>query len=107
MKQIHRIAAMIAVLSCLSATRVLADDPNDPAAPHEPGIYHFTEAGGQKKMTKIVPTSYGKTKQGFAYFGGFGQQTKSKAVIEGGHASVQITEAKPVFYFYFGATAGG
>ncbi len=82
-------------------------DPNDPAAPHELGIYHYTETGGAKKMTKIETTSYGKTKQGFAFFGGYGQETKQKAVIEGGNAAVQITERRPTFYFYFGNVGGG
>ena len=79
----------LAMVACSLAvvTARAADDPNDPAAPHEPGLYYYSEAGGEKKMTKIDPTSYGKTKQGFAFFGVYGQQTKQKAVIEGGHAS--------------------
>ncbi len=85
----------------------VAQDANDPLAPHAPGIYYFTEAGGQRQMTKIAPDSFSKTKGGFAFFGGFGEETKQKAVVAGAHAELQIAEARPVFYFYISAAAGG
>ena len=79
----------------------------DPAAPREPGIYYYSEAGGAKQLTKLPLSSYDKTKSGFAFFGGYGQQTKTKAVIEGGHAAVQLADNHPIFYFHFAAVAAG
>src|ERR1041384_962503 len=108
MKTSVRTLTLAMVACCLVVAVARApDDPNDPAAPHEPGLYFYSEAGGEKKMTKIEPTSYGKTKQGFAFFGVYGQQTKQKAVIEGGHASLQVAERRPTFYFYFGTASAG
>jgi len=96
-----------AVLVGLAGSGVVAQDANDPLAPHAPGIYYYTEAGGQRQLTKIAPDSYAKTKGGFAFFAGYGEQSKQKAVIEGAHAELQISESRPVFYFYISAAAGG
>ena len=90
-----------------AAPTVAKADANDPSAPHAPGIYYYSTAGGQQKMTKVEAIGYGKTKQGFAFFALYGQKSKTKAVIPGGHAPVRLAERRPVFYFYFGQTAAG
>lgn len=99
------LSVVVAALALVAGRAFAADDPNNPAAPHEPGIYNYDTAG--KKMTKIEATQYGKTKQGFGFFAGYGQQTKQKAVIEGGSADTQISDRRPTFYFYFGSVSAG
>jgi hypothetical protein len=78
-------------------------DPNDPMAPHNVGIYYFTEKNGEKKMMELEPNVVTQTRAG----GMFGtamtygiMKTKVKAKIPGIAANMQIADAQPVFYFY-------
>jgi hypothetical protein len=93
------------------ATRSAADqsqpaiaDPNDPSAPHDPGIYMYTGAGNSSnKMTMLEPTVYqGTAAGGAAFMFSFGiAKVKAKAVVRGAHATVKSSDGKMVFYFYF------
>jgi hypothetical protein len=103
------IQAMLATQGPPSTPPELAKpgDVNDPAAPHDPGIWLYQEANGQKTMTKIEPSQFeGKTKQGFGFFALYGETTKVKAIMNSAHARLQL-DAQPVFYFYFVKTQSG
>jgi len=78
-------------------------DPNDPMAPHNVGIYYFTEKNGEKKMMELEPNVVTQTRSG----GMFGtamtygiMKTKIKAKVTGASANMQIADTQPVFYFY-------
>jgi hypothetical protein len=79
-------------------------DPNDPTAPHDPGIYMYAKAAdGTAKMTMLEPTVYqGTAAGGAAFMLTFGiAKVKAKAVIRGAHATVQSNDRSMAFYFYF------
>jgi hypothetical protein len=80
-------------------------DPNDPMVPHDSGIYLFTkDRQGKPEMIVLERASYQGAKSG-GFFGSamtYGAvKAKTKAVIPGPHASLQVSETSPVFYFYF------
>lgn len=86
-----------------SAKKVV--DPNDPLAPHRPGIYYINEQG---TMTELMPsvTGQSKTKNTLGRIASYGI-AKSKVVsrLTGNEARVQFAEA-PSFYFYFDQKTG-
>ncbi|MGA2217280.1 MAG: hypothetical protein ABSG51_04290 [Terracidiphilus sp.] len=79
--------------------------PDDPAAPHEAGIYIYNEsAPAGSKMTMLDPSIYtqGKTGGVFASAMTYGiAKIKIKAVIRGAHSNTRISAENPTFYFYF------
>lgn len=82
---------------------VTKGDPNDPLAPHDVGIYYFTEKNGERKMMELEPNVVTQTRAG----GMFGSamtygimKAKVKAKVPGISANMQITDTQPVFYFY-------
>ncbi len=82
-----------------------AGDPNDPMAPHDSGIYLYTkDRDGKPEMIALERAAEQAAKRS----GGFGmamtygiKKMKTKAVIPGAHAEIQVNESSPVFYFYF------
>jgi hypothetical protein len=79
-------------------------DSNDPSAPHDPGIYMYSQTGaGVKTMTMLEPTVYqGTAAGGAAFMLTFGiAKVKAKAVIRGAHATVKTNDSNMIFYFYF------
>lgn len=71
-------------------------DPDDPASPHDPGVYLLTIApDGRRKMTFIDRMGSGREKSHFRTM---------RAEIPGPRATVRTTEEKPVFYMYFPST---
>lgn len=86
-------------------------DPDDPAAPHEAGIYVYNEhAPSGSKMTMLEPNVYtqGKTGGMFASAMTYGiAKVKMKAVLRGAHANARIADPQPVFYFYFEQQSAG
>ena len=91
--------AMIAAKPAPSASSgpvVSSGDPNDPNAPHAAGVYLYEEAGGQKKMTKIMAES-ASIRGGAGPFGG-----SQRAELSGLKAKLQLTARRPVFYMYLG-----
>lgn len=83
-----------------AAAEAPAGDPNDPMAKHDSGVYIFRDG----KMLAIDAAMFSGDKgtnplktiasQGFA-------KNRQKAVLKGAHAANQLTDANPVFYFYF------
>lgn len=83
----------------------IAANENNPDAPHDSGIYLFTENenGHLKVMTPLERASTEGTKSGFlGHALSYGiVKGKTKAVIPGPRASIRTYDTKPVFYFYF------
>jgi hypothetical protein len=79
-------------------------DPNDPASPHDAGVYWLPKEPRAKAMVELEPTVY----SGGRYAGVFAAaltsgiaKVKMKAVVRGGRANLRIDEDKPEFWFYF------
>lgn len=98
----------------ISGGQVLAaapsSDPNDPSAPHDPGIYVLRESAGGKEMFPLEPTTFGQAKASkgllSAVTGGV-VQAQMKVVVMGGRANIRLTESQPQFYFYFAERSAG
>ena len=85
-------------------------DPNDPASAHDAGIYLLLERDGQRKMIQLEPTVSKQNKTGgvFKSMMTYGiAKMKFKAALSGEKASLQIDQARPVFYFYFEVKGSG
>lgn len=85
-------------------------DPNNPSSPHEAGIYFSREEDEQQELVQIDPAIYSQAKSGgfFTSAMTYGiAKIKSKAVIAGARAKLQVHNARPVFYFYFEVTGAG
>jgi hypothetical protein len=83
-------------------------DPNDPRAPHDPGIYLLALGhDGGKKMILIERAGSGHEKTanvwGHAFSYGI-SKAKIKAEIPGPRAAVRATVSTPEFYMYFPPT---
>jgi len=81
------------------AERASIPDPNDPGAPHDPGIYMYTG----NKLVMLEPTVYAQGKVGgfFKTAATYGiAKTKWKAVVQGPHAKIGTSDPGAVFYFY-------
>ena len=94
-----------------AATAPAGTNPDDPTAPHEAGIYIYDEtAPAGSKMTMLDPSVYSQGKTGgmFASAMTYGiAKIKVKAVLRGAHANVRVSNAQPVFYFYFEQRSSG
>jgi len=96
------IQAMIAAGSSSSGSSAApTGDPNDPNAPHQSGIWLFQQVDGKPKMTQMRPTPIDEVKSGGGFGVAWGGSARTRAVISGLHASLQLTDPQPVFYFYF------
>lgn len=79
-------------------------DPNDPNAAHEAGIYLLQTVDGKQKMLQLEPSVSKQQKTGGIWKSTLTYgiaKVKFKAALNGKTAAVQISEARPVFYFYF------
>ncbi|MGA2133855.1 MAG: hypothetical protein ABSH50_16290 [Bryobacteraceae bacterium] len=86
-------------------------DPNDPMVPHDSGIWLFgKDRDGKPQMTVLERAAYQGSKTGgmlgSALTYGI-KKAKTKAILPGQHASLQIQDGSPVFYFYFEDKAAG
>jgi hypothetical protein len=105
------INAMVAASSHTSAASsttgagdVLKADPNDPTSAHEAGIYLYDEKDGKRTMTQLEPTISKQSKTGGMFTSALTYgiaKIKFKAVLAGPSASLQMSNPRPVFYFYF------
>jgi hypothetical protein len=102
------IQAMIAAGSSSSGSSAApTGDPNDPNAAHASGVWLFQQVDGNPKMTQMRPSPIDEIKAGGGFGVAWGGSSKSRAVISGLHASTQLTDSQPVFYFYFDKAAEG
>jgi hypothetical protein len=85
-------------------------DLNDPMSKHNYGIYLYEERDGARKMTQLKPNVSAQNRTGGLFTNsltyGIGK-VKTKANLPGRTADLQLTETKPVFYFYLDVTSGG
>ena len=83
----------------------VADNSDDPAAPHEAGIYYYNEsAPAGSKMLMLEGSPYLESKTGGIFKSAMTYgiaKFKMKEVIRGARSNVRITTGNPVFYFYF------
>lgn len=81
-----------------SAKKVV--DPNDPLAPHRPGIYYFDETGSMAElMATVTSQTKDKGRLGTALSYGIAK-TKIVSRIAGDNSRTQLPAARE-FYFYF------
>jgi hypothetical protein len=80
-------------------------DPNDPLIAHDSGIYVMTkDRDGKPQMIVLERASYQGAKSDGIFTSAITYgivKAKTKAAINGPHASIRVTESSPVFYFYF------
>lgn len=99
------------VSTAVAAPAATASDPNDPAAPHDFGIYIYEERDGKRSMTRLDPNVSAQNRTGgmaTAAIVPFGLgKVKQKANLPGQAANLQIKDPNPVFYFYLDAKSGG
>jgi len=98
--------ASVAGFSSTDAATVTlpARDPDDPLAPHDPGIYYVEDGSGKSRLIRIEPTVYTQAKSGgfLASAMTYGiAKVKSKAVLSGSNAQHKIWSHRPTLYFYF------
>jgi hypothetical protein len=81
----------------------IAANANNPDAPHDSGIYLYTEIAGKKMMIPLERASSQGTKTGIlGHVLTYGiVKGKTKAVIPRPHAGIRTEDQRPVFYFYF------
>lgn len=85
-------------------------DPNDPAAPREPGIYWLPKERRDKSMVQLEPSVYSQGKSGGMFAAGMTYgiaKAKWKAVVRSPRANLRISEERPEFWFYFEQTTHG
>ncbi len=90
-----------------NTTAVKEINSTNPNAMHKPGIYYYNPQDASNPLKKINPTVISTNKEGSfgesvakAYSYGIAKTT-AKSYISGASSRTQITEANPVFYFYF------
>jgi len=88
-----------------STTEVQTTNPDNPAAPHEEGVYIFRDSSpAGAKMIALKPSlcTKGKVSGVFSSVMTYGiAKVKEKDVVRGAHADLRITDSQPTFYFYF------
>jgi hypothetical protein len=85
-------------------------NPDDPASPHDPGIYMFAETKNGLHMVMLEPTVYSQGKSGGVFKSAMTYgiaKMNWKAVVRGAHANVMSSDSKMVFYFYFEESNAG
>ena len=83
------------------ATAPAASDPNDPAAPHEPGIYMMAKGADGKTQMVRLEQKESNTEPSISM-----ASCSLKAKIPGQHAELRTNDLRPVFYLYFPSTSG-
>lgn len=75
-------------------------DAKDPNAMHKPGIYYYNPDDADNPVRKIDANRVSSYKAGGGGYGPFSSSSQL-AVVSGAESKQQITQASPVFYFYF------
>ena len=72
----------------------------DPASPHDPGIYMYTKSGSGKQLVMLESSAYSQGKMG-GFFGSamtYGiKKIKTKAVVSGAHAAIRTSDSRVYF----------
>jgi hypothetical protein len=86
------------------------ENPNDPNALHDPGIYLYGNTRSGKRMFMLEPTVYTQGKSGGMFKSAmtYGiSKMKWKAVVRSAHANSRTSDPDAVFYFYFEEKGAG
>ena len=92
------------------ATNPIGANPDDPAAPHEAGIYADSEIPSDHKRVMLEPSVYSQGKTGGLFTSAMTYgiaKAKVKAVIRGAHSNARVADPQAVFYFYFEQQGAG
>ena len=88
-----------------------ADDPDDPRAVHDPGIYvEVPDASQGARLVPLEPTVFAQAKTGGVLASAltYGiKKAKMKAVARGRAANLRVGDPLPTFYFYFERRGSG
>jgi hypothetical protein len=90
-------------------------NPDDPAAPHSPGLYTLLRgADGQVHMVKLESIKPRGAKNSGMFLHALTQgiaTSKTQQVIDGAKATIELSQTKPIFYAYIpdygGSFTGG
>jgi hypothetical protein len=85
-------------------------NPDDPASPHDPGIYMYAQGKNGVHLVLLEPTVYSQGKSGGVFKSAMTYgiaKIKWKAVVRGAHANVRSSDNKMAFYFYFEESNAG
>jgi hypothetical protein len=88
----------------------IAANLNNPDAPHDSGIYLYSDKDGEKAMTLLERAAYQGAKTGGMFLSGLtygAKKVKTKAIIPGPRASIRAKGGQPVFFFYFEEKSAG
>jgi len=99
----------------VAANSTAGGNPDDPAAPHSPGLYTLIRgADGQVHMVRLESTKPRGAKNSGMFLHALTQgiaTSKTQQVIDGARATIELSQTKPVFYAYIpdygGSFAGG
>jgi len=89
----------------VKADNKVETDPNDPDAPHKPGIYLYTEKNGERRMVEITKTVPQSARQKNTPFVSVVTGAYLYAFLPRGKAAVRTGDHRPIFYFYVGETS--
>lgn len=107
----HPVAAVAPIQAVAASPTVSVNtDPNDPDAPHDPGIYIDANTRNGRQLTLLEPTVYTQGKSGGMFKSAMTYgiaKMKWKAVVRGGHAGTKTSDTGAVFYFYFEEKGAG
>lgn len=78
--------------------------PDDPNAPHDPGVYIYSEKAQGAKMTPVDFSSYTLGKQQVGFFASYVPETVN---LRSEHADTMTQDLDAVFYLYFGTAGSG
>jgi len=120
MKQLKEAGVSDAVIQAMQATiggaastqqpntvrSVPAGDPNDPKAPHASGIWLYQEVGGKGKMTKLEATVFAE-RINEPLVPPYKNVARSRGILRGTRAALQIEDTQPTFYFFFEEAQAG
>lgn len=83
--------------------------PDDPDAPHQPGIYLYAVSGTGHTLTELQRVNPKQSKGSGGLFSSMTYgiaKIKTRAVIEGANAPVKSSDPNPVVYLYVPESAG-
>lgn len=93
-----------------AANPAVGGNPDDPIAPHSPGIYTLTRgADGQMHMVKLEGSKPRGAKSSGMFLHALTQgitTSKLQQVIDGASATIELSQTRPVFYAYIPDSSG-
>jgi hypothetical protein len=78
--------------------------PDDPNAPHEPGVYIYSTKAQGAKMTPVDFSAYTLKKMTVGFFASYIPMAVN---VRGGHSDTVTQDLDAVFYLYFGTASSG